>query len=96
MTAAADCNLVGALCRRNRAARALLDSVQAPTGLIRIDPAQVLCSDQKPCIASNADGPLYLDDDHLNRLGAALVSGPIVAAIRKDRNGQPASTTSSP
>jgi peptidoglycan/LPS O-acetylase OafA/YrhL len=79
---------------RNRAARALLDSVQAPTGLIRIDPAQVLCADQLACIASNADGPLYLDDDHLNRLGAALVSGPIVAAIRKDGNGQPVSTTS--
>ena len=77
---------------RNRVARALLDSVQAPTGLIRIDPVQVLCADQRLCVASNADGPLYFDDDHLNRRGATLVSGPIVTAIRQGYNGGAAST----
>jgi peptidoglycan/LPS O-acetylase OafA/YrhL len=67
---------------RNRAALSLLDSVGEYPGLTRVDPALQFCANGETCVASDAGGPLYFDDDHVSRHGASWLAGPIVAALR--------------
>jgi len=67
---------------KQRAAKGyeMLDNIGDHPNLIRIFPEEVLCSSVKDgrCMATLNKQPLYVDDDHLSRLGAEMVSRLIV------------------
>ena|GEM_PF-2443535 len=66
---------------RSDAVRLAFDGLGEHPGLARVRPAQVLCdSDRGRCSAQRKDGRLlYLDDDHVNNLGAELLVSEIMA-----------------
>ena len=66
---------------RSDAVRQAFDDLGEHPGLARVRPAQLLCdSDKGRCSARRQDGRLlYLDDDHVNNLGAELLVGEIMA-----------------
>ena len=67
---------------RARNANAQLDLIPDHPNLVRVKPEALLCNSFVPDRCANeANGePLYADDDHLNTLGAAMLSARIVAA----------------
>ncbi len=69
---------------RNKRTIALLDSVGEHDSLLRFYPDKVLCDTLVPemCIAHIAGVPIYSDDDHLTKFGAALLIDGILAGIR--------------
>jgi peptidoglycan/LPS O-acetylase OafA/YrhL len=70
---------------RTRNAREQLDMVEEHPNLVRIIPDEIFCNTYAPgrCIAQINGQPLYYDDDHLNSIGAAMLSERIVEAIRQ-------------
>lgn len=55
---------------RNKFVLQMLHEIE---GVSLLDPSQILCN-ETVCRASSSDQPLYYDDDHLNILGAELIS----------------------
>lgn len=62
-----------------------LDAIAADENLLRIKPETVFCNTAIPdrCVAEDVKlGPYYGDDDHLDSIGAAMISRQIIAAMR--------------
>jgi peptidoglycan/LPS O-acetylase OafA/YrhL len=62
-----------------------LDGVPDHPNLIRIRPSDLLCDKalRGRCVAEVDGRPLYVDDNHLNSVGAAMVADAIVAAMEQ-------------
>jgi len=67
---------------RNAQMIALFDGIEHPN-LYRVRPEEVFCDTFRPgrCATIVNGMPLYRDDDHLSRAGAALLSEEILKAI---------------
>ncbi len=62
--------------------RQVLEAIGARQGVLLLDPASILCA-EKTCRIEKDGKPLYFDDDHLSRLGAAQLAplfAPVLAA----------------
>lgn len=67
---------------RNRRTLRALDAVGEHPNLVRVKPADILCVEATGrCLAHVNGEPLYYDDDHLSRTGAAPVAAAVVKAI---------------
>lgn len=68
---------------RNARATEMLDGIADHRNLIRVRPDRIFCDTIVPgrCAAEAEGRPLYLDDDHLNRLGARMLSAHIVEVM---------------
>jgi hypothetical protein len=65
----------------SRLARAMLDGVGVRPVLTRIDLSPALCLEDLLCRVVDAGEPLYFDDNHLSRAGAARVVPALAAAV---------------
>jgi peptidoglycan/LPS O-acetylase OafA/YrhL len=65
--------------------RIQLDLLKDDKRLIRIRPEEIFCNTVVPerCVAQLDGKPLYFDDDHLNSIGAAMLSKKITEAMMK-------------
>jgi hypothetical protein len=71
--------------QRTRNAREQMDMMEDHPNLVRIRPDEVFCNTFVPerCVAQINGKPLYYDDDHLNSIGATMLSERIVETIRQ-------------
>ncbi|MBL1418937.1 MAG: acyltransferase [Alphaproteobacteria bacterium] len=68
---------------RNKNVYKQLDRIQQHDNLLIIKPEILFCNNDiaDRCIATKANLPLYADDDHLNHLGAELLSNYIISKM---------------
>lgn len=71
--------------RRTQGTYEQLDQLRDDPSLIRIKPEDVFCNTVIPgrCIAQFNGEPLYVDDDHLNSQGSALLADKIIAEMKR-------------
>lgn len=71
--------------QRSQRANQLLDTLPNHAGLLRVRPERIFCDSRiaNRCIAEWNDAPLYFDDDHLNSVGAQLLSTEIVRTMQR-------------
>jgi len=72
---------------RTKNVREQLDKIKDHQNLVRVKPEKVFCNTviEGRCIAQRGDTPLYLDDDHLNSIGGAMLSKKIIAKLKNKR-----------
>lgn len=70
--------------QRTRNVHAQLDRIGDHPNLLRVKPEEIFCNRARPgrCVIEQDGAPLYLDDNHLNRIGNALLAQKIVAAMK--------------
>ena len=68
---------------RSRHAKRLLDAVPDHPNLYRVRPSKALCNREEAgrCMLELNGRPLYIDDDHPSRAGAAIIARQIMASI---------------
>jgi peptidoglycan/LPS O-acetylase OafA/YrhL len=69
---------------RSARANAALDAIGEDANLVRVRPEEMFCNTLIPhrCAAENATSVLYLDDDHVNDLGADMISAEVIAQVK--------------
>jgi len=70
---------------RTKNVREQLDKIKSHQNLVRVKPEKVFCNTviEGRCIVQRGGTPLYLDDDHLNSIGGAMLSKKIIAKLKK-------------
>lgn len=68
-------------------AHAALDMIPDHPNLVRVYPSDVLC-DEERCDGERGGRALYVDDDHLNDVGAAVLAKAVLDALHADGKGQ--------
>ena len=70
--------------QRTRNVHAQLDLVGDHANLVRVKPAEIFCNNaiSGRCVVERDGAPLYFDDNHLNKIGNALLAQEIVEAMK--------------
>lgn len=71
---------------RTRQTYGALDKIPDSRNLIRIYPEAIFCNTfvKDRCAADDGNSPFYFDDDHVNGIGASLISQEVMSAMRKN------------
>jgi len=71
--------------KRSAEARRQLSLVVNEPGVMAIHPEEIFCDTFLPgrCVNQLDGDPLYVDDDHLNSIGAAMLSQKVVRAMKE-------------